>query len=462
MTQSRLNTTEKAALSARGVDDYTLDREQAIVVLTAPLVSDGGAGTIVLATFRATGSGTGYSANDIILLRQTAPAAPEYYNATTDAVITPNPADLGPVGSGSNVSVTGALPAGTNIIGKTYITDGTDDATVRNVTGAKALDVSIVDGSGNQITSFGGGTQYADGAAQATPTGTVALGFDGSNVQAISTDASGNLQVDVLSSAAIPVTDNGGSLTVDGTVGISGTVTVDGSGVTQPVSAASLPLPTGAATSANQTTGNTSLSTIATNTTGLNTLDKNAGAVSTNTLRTISASDDLVVSQIGATNASAATSDTGTFALIPLVKRLLSVKLPLVLGSTTAANSFPVTLSTDGIAAQIAAGSRGTLTAHNTSAANAAATFTIAAPGAGNFTQLITVFFGYNAPPANGTLTIAATGLTSIVLPVVSSGPGFLPIPLRIPVNTAVTATLSAGGSGVIGYVSAIHQPVTV
>lgn len=35
---------------------------------------------------------------------------------------------------------------------------------------------------------------------------------------------------------------------------VSGTVTVDGSGVTQPVSAASLPLPTGAATSANQTT----------------------------------------------------------------------------------------------------------------------------------------------------------------------------------------------------------------
>jgi len=37
---------------------------------------------------------------------------------------------------------------------------------------------------------------------------------------------------------------------------------VDGSGVTQPISAASLPLPTGAATSANQTTGNTSLASI--------------------------------------------------------------------------------------------------------------------------------------------------------------------------------------------------------
>lgn len=37
---------------------------------------------------------------------------------------------------------------------------------------------------------------------------------------------------------------------------------VDGSGATQPISAASLPLPTGAATSANQTTANTSLNSI--------------------------------------------------------------------------------------------------------------------------------------------------------------------------------------------------------
>lgn len=43
----------------------------------------------------------------------------------------------------------------------------------------------------------------------------------------------------------------------------SGRVPVDGSGVTQPVSAASLPLPSGAATAANQTTANTSLAAIA-------------------------------------------------------------------------------------------------------------------------------------------------------------------------------------------------------
>jgi hypothetical protein len=42
------------------------------------------------------------------------------------------------------------------------------------------------------------------------------------------------------STGVVSVDDNGGALTVDGTVGVSGTVTVDGSGVTQPVSHAGL------------------------------------------------------------------------------------------------------------------------------------------------------------------------------------------------------------------------------
>jgi hypothetical protein len=74
-----------------------------------------------------------------------------------------------------------ALPTGTNTIGKVKLTDGTDDATVRDVTGAKALDVSIVDGSGNQITSFGGGTQYTEGDTDASITGTALLWEDASN-----------------------------------------------------------------------------------------------------------------------------------------------------------------------------------------------------------------------------------------------------------------------------------------
>jgi hypothetical protein len=44
------------------------------------------------------------------------------------------------------------------------------------------IDMAIYDAAGNQITTFGGGTQYADGTVQATPTGTVAMGKDPSNV----------------------------------------------------------------------------------------------------------------------------------------------------------------------------------------------------------------------------------------------------------------------------------------
>ncbi len=50
---------------------------------------------------------------------------------------------------------------------------------------------------------------------------------------------------------------------------VSGRIPVDGSAVTQPVSATTLPLPTGAATSANQTTANASLTTIVTETTAI-------------------------------------------------------------------------------------------------------------------------------------------------------------------------------------------------
>jgi hypothetical protein len=84
-------------------------------------------------------------------------------------------------------------------------------ATVLDLTSANPLTTAIVDGSGNQITSFGGGTQYADGAARGTATGTIAMGDDGTNIQSIKTDSSGVLAIQ----------DNGGSITVDGTVAMS-------------------------------------------------------------------------------------------------------------------------------------------------------------------------------------------------------------------------------------------------
>ncbi len=96
--------------------------------------------------------------------------------------------------------------------------------------------------------------------------------------------------IDTKLSAPVAVSDNGGSLTVDGTISVSnfpasqpvtgtfwqatqpvsGTVAVTGAyQATQSVSAASLPLPTGASTSDLQGTGNTSLGSIDTKTPAL-------------------------------------------------------------------------------------------------------------------------------------------------------------------------------------------------
>src|SRR5262245_12455861 len=49
---------------------------------------------------------------------------------------------------------------------KVQLTDGTSDATVRNLAANDALNVAIVDGAGNQVTSFAGsgGTSSTDDA----------------------------------------------------------------------------------------------------------------------------------------------------------------------------------------------------------------------------------------------------------------------------------------------------------
>lgn len=131
-------------------------------------------------------------------------------------------------------------------------------ATVLDLVSSNPLTVAIVDSGGAQISSFGGGTQYATGSAQATPTGTVALGWDGTNVRALAVNASGQLQVvfpsaqavsqsgswSVSAAAAFPVTDNSGSLTVDAPVGTPVFVRLsDGAAAiaTLPVSLATVP-----------------------------------------------------------------------------------------------------------------------------------------------------------------------------------------------------------------------------
>lgn len=147
-------------------------------------------------------------------------------------------------------------PGGVGGDGDGAIVDGasaTIKATVRDYTGANPLTVEIVDTNGDPV-SVGGGTQYAEDTATAAG--------------------------EIVTMAGVVRNDTRGSLVgADGDrtelqVNGSGDLRVDGSAVTQPISAASLPLPAGAATAALQTQPGVDIGDV--------TVNNGAGAASVN------------------------------------------------------------------------------------------------------------------------------------------------------------------------------------
>ena len=116
----------------------------------------------------------------------------------------------------------GNLPITANISGADgAIVDGADSnikATVFDLTNSNPLSTQIVDTNGDAITSFGGGTQYTAGDVQATPVGTVAMGKISGNDQLWPFNLDGNKNIVIAAADPIPVSDNGGSLTIDGAV----------------------------------------------------------------------------------------------------------------------------------------------------------------------------------------------------------------------------------------------------
>lgn len=145
-----------------------------------------------------------------------------------------------------------------NSTSKHLLTGGVYNASPRSITdgdtGPFAMDVN-----GHIITSaHAGSVALADNVSNTAnlmvdeadafmASATFGYNFDGAAWDRIRGDATDGLLV---------------NLGTNNDVTVTGTVTVDGSGVTQPISASSLPLPTGAATSANQSTANSSLSNI--------------------------------------------------------------------------------------------------------------------------------------------------------------------------------------------------------
>lgn len=101
-------------------------------------------------------------------------------------------------------SVDSGIRAMTGSSGNNFLTS-TGSPTKANLDADGNLKVNISAGSSS-------GTQYADGDARGTATGTLAMGDDGTNIQSIKVDASGELQVDVLSTVTPVPTTSGGCL----------------------------------------------------------------------------------------------------------------------------------------------------------------------------------------------------------------------------------------------------------
>lgn len=201
---------------------------------------------------------------------------------------------LNPDGTAVGAPVGGATSANqTNGTQKTQIVDAGGDAVT--VTGGKldvnataslagtalpisgateGVGVAILDGSGNQVTSFGGGTQYTEGDIDTTLTGTITMAEGPSNtVTPLQVDASKHLQVDIAATSAdITVQDGGGSLTVDnnGTFAVQASLNAGTNNIGD-VDVVSSALPTGASTLAEQQSQTTHLSTIAGDTTSIQT-----------------------------------------------------------------------------------------------------------------------------------------------------------------------------------------------
>ena len=114
-------------------------------------------------------------------------------------------------------------------------TDG--DNVAQRATNYGAAYTQVVTSAGAFVDTFGGGTQFADGAARGTATGTLVMGDDGTLIQSI-TAKTLNTQVVggdtglVVNAALHGLTTAGGGSYVDVKVNPSGAVTTDASGST--------------------------------------------------------------------------------------------------------------------------------------------------------------------------------------------------------------------------------------
>ena len=336
-------------------------------------------------------------------------------------------ADNVQLNSGSGGQIIRALDDGTTVfpVGVTAFATsvGTPDA-VSIVTPNTGLPVRLADGSGYLATlpvSLASVPSHA-----VTNAGTFAVQAAQTGTWVVDLGATDNAVLDAIAASVagtLVVGDGGSSLTVDGTV------TANAGSGTFAVSAASLPLPTGAATAANQAAGNTSLATL-------------AGAVSGTevqvdvlTMPTVTISDGG-----GAITVDGTVAVTGTF-----WQATQPVSVASTLTVTGTGGTFPVT------------DSGGSLTVDNggTFAVQAAQSGTWNITNVSGTVSLPTGAATAAKQPALGTAGTASSDVLTVqgiasMTPLLVNGSG-----VTQPVSGTVTAELSATDNAVLDAIAA-------
>jgi len=218
--------------STLSVDDggstISVDDGGSSLTVDGTVTANAGTGFVSVQTEDAASAG-GETGTMILGVRNDAAASKtsadgDFSAIATDAAGRVGIADLGGAISvddnGSSLTVDGTVAATQSGTWSIRNQDGSGNNLTSALRGSeRALSVQLVDASGNQVTSFGGGTQYTEDAASAGgETGKVFLGVrndaatsktsaDG-DFSAVATDAAGR----------VGIADLGGSITLDGTV----------------------------------------------------------------------------------------------------------------------------------------------------------------------------------------------------------------------------------------------------
>ena len=280
--------TNTAAVKAASTPAATTD--PALVVAVSPnnsvTVTQATAANLKATTASESATGSAAPATGSLAMGNTTTTAPTYTNSTanalslttagalrTDSSATTQPVSGTVTANAGTGSFTVAQPTAANLNATVTGTVAATQSGTWNVTNVSGT-VSLPTGAStaaNQTTLGSQTTKINDGTntAAVKPASTAAVATDPALVVAISPNNSltvSNPSVGTTGSAPPSSAGLSGATATTaaptyttGTMNalstnLSGGLRVDGSGVTQPVSAASLPLPTGAATSANQTT----------------------------------------------------------------------------------------------------------------------------------------------------------------------------------------------------------------